>query len=773
MPFSLSAFAGAGQQFFTDNGTPLAGGKIFVYAAGTTTPQTAYTTRAGNTPLSNPIILNSAGRVPTGEIWLDDNFKYKFVVKTSDDTLIATYDDVEGVNSSTAADITYTPPFSGGVTTTVSDKLSELVSVNDFGAIGDGIVDDTAAFSNAAAYLDGAAMYLPPKTSINLNSNPPNAPVWGAGSVKFDSYTLSGPDIAGYLDRSSLSLNIGAPTSNAWLYTEFPAASGQANVRFGAGISTKDDATFVRNTVLGSMALTNPVSSERTEAIGQGALRWAKWSERNTAIGSLSMQWLGQPKSELQGLFHDLYYPIPPSNPSWNVNGFETRNPGIRAKLLVVSDATSSTDVSRNVGVGRDSLVELINGYRNTAIGYRALGWSFSATENTAVGYEALTDNLLGRQNSGFGYWAGHQHQEGERNVFVGHRAGETQIVGNRNTYLGAFSGDHPTSTWNNVNDCVLIGAFAGYTTTPYTEAFVVSTTSAGGPLFRGTFGTQASRFLYVRSAMEVSFGNSALFGDTAPIARFSSTESGPVSLQIFSRGSGGAGWNTADACVKVGTMQGTSRSINAGGTINASGADYAEYFELTPALYGKVKPGALLGVDKNGLLTDVYDDVVGPFFIKSTHPNLVGNDTWGSVEAIEAKYGVKLPGDRPAAPTPVEVSPDETPEALELRRQIYAQKKAEYDLKYASWQAAKKSYDAALETERARWDRIALCGQTPANLFASSDNIGFFVVPAKAEDGKISAIFVRENDLVFADYKRAIGRVIRIADDNRPIVLV
>ena len=40
MTVYLSAFAGAGAQFFTDDGEVLSGGKIFTYAAGTTTPQT-------------------------------------------------------------------------------------------------------------------------------------------------------------------------------------------------------------------------------------------------------------------------------------------------------------------------------------------------------------------------------------------------------------------------------------------------------------------------------------------------------------------------------------------------------------------------------------------------------------------------------------------------------------------------------------------------------------------------------------------------------------
>jgi hypothetical protein len=70
MSVNLSALAGAGQQFFDNNGVILSGGKLYSYVAGTTTPQATYTSASGSTPHTNPIILNSAGRVATGEIWL-------------------------------------------------------------------------------------------------------------------------------------------------------------------------------------------------------------------------------------------------------------------------------------------------------------------------------------------------------------------------------------------------------------------------------------------------------------------------------------------------------------------------------------------------------------------------------------------------------------------------------------------------------------------------------------------------------------------------------
>ena len=100
MSVFLSPVGGAGAQFFDNNGSPLSGGKLYTYAAGTTTPQATYTSSAGATFHSNPIILDAAGRVPgSSEIWLADNQIYKFVLKTSTDVLLATWDQITGVNS--------------------------------------------------------------------------------------------------------------------------------------------------------------------------------------------------------------------------------------------------------------------------------------------------------------------------------------------------------------------------------------------------------------------------------------------------------------------------------------------------------------------------------------------------------------------------------------------------------------------------------------------------------------------------------------------------
>lgn len=96
MTVNLSPFANPGAQFFDDNGDPLSGGKIYTYAAGTTTPKVTYTDYTGATAHANPIVLDAAGRPPS-EVWLTYGDAYKFILKDSADTLVGTFDHIDGI----------------------------------------------------------------------------------------------------------------------------------------------------------------------------------------------------------------------------------------------------------------------------------------------------------------------------------------------------------------------------------------------------------------------------------------------------------------------------------------------------------------------------------------------------------------------------------------------------------------------------------------------------------------------------------------------------
>ena len=139
MTVYLSAVAGAGAQFFTDDGEVLAGGKIYTYAAGTTTPQTTYTSSLGTSANANPIILDSAGRTPE-DIWLTQGVNYRLVLKDSNDVQLGEYDNIPGVNDLSLGSV----PFAN-----VTGKPTTLA--------GYGITDGITAATAAATYAPKAS----------------------------------------------------------------------------------------------------------------------------------------------------------------------------------------------------------------------------------------------------------------------------------------------------------------------------------------------------------------------------------------------------------------------------------------------------------------------------------------------------------------------------------------------------------------------------------------------------------------------------------------
>lgn len=146
MGVNISLFAGVGAQLFNDAGLPLAGGKIFTYTAGTSTPLATYTDYTGNIAHSNPIVLDASGRV--NEIWLTEGLTYKFVVEDAVGNLIGTYDNINSTyiandlaNTSNPAlgdalvgfrQANYSGNLSGSVGKTVHQKFMDYLCVHDF-----------------------------------------------------------------------------------------------------------------------------------------------------------------------------------------------------------------------------------------------------------------------------------------------------------------------------------------------------------------------------------------------------------------------------------------------------------------------------------------------------------------------------------------------------------------------------------------------------------------------------------------------------------------
>lgn len=79
------------QQFFDQNGDPLAGGLLSFFLAGTSTPTPAFADVTLAIPLANPVVLDAAGRAP--QLFLDA-LTYKQVLQTAQGVTLWTADNL-------------------------------------------------------------------------------------------------------------------------------------------------------------------------------------------------------------------------------------------------------------------------------------------------------------------------------------------------------------------------------------------------------------------------------------------------------------------------------------------------------------------------------------------------------------------------------------------------------------------------------------------------------------------------------------------------------
>lgn len=88
---------GIGITFLDFEGHMLVGGKLYTYIAGTSTLTATYTDNTLGVPNANPIILNSAGRLPN-EIWWNSGTIIKFILTDANGGAVYTLDNIPGLN---------------------------------------------------------------------------------------------------------------------------------------------------------------------------------------------------------------------------------------------------------------------------------------------------------------------------------------------------------------------------------------------------------------------------------------------------------------------------------------------------------------------------------------------------------------------------------------------------------------------------------------------------------------------------------------------------
>jgi hypothetical protein len=220
---------GNGQQFFDDNGVPLAGGLIYTYQAGSSTPLVTYTDNGGNIANANPIILDASGRTPQ-QIWLLTGFSYKFVLQNSDAVLIQTLDNIYPILQNAPASAPAVPSGSillwSGSTGSVPagwllcDGTNGTPDLRDRFIIGAG---NTYAVNATGGTADAVVVtHTHAATSTSVVTDPGHQ--HGAGTFT----GLNSPGANGYPSGSN-----GAPTATPAAFTGITVATTTTNANAG------------------------------------------------------------------------------------------------------------------------------------------------------------------------------------------------------------------------------------------------------------------------------------------------------------------------------------------------------------------------------------------------------------------------------------------------------------------------------------------------------------------------------------------------------------
>lgn len=335
-----------------------------------------------------------------------------------------------------------------------------------------------------------------------------------------------------------------------------------------------------------------------------------------------------------------------------------------------------------------------------------------------------------------------------------------------------------------------------------------------------------------VSTGTSSSFSSSYAANVGSSVISVGGTENAMVAYVV----TGGSLGNAANSAVKVNKDAITSRSINAAGTINASGADYAEYENNNGLIIAK---GSVVGFKSDGTLTPIFSEAIR-FGIKSTNPSYVGGDTWGGHASVGIKPGkpefvspeyvgvenpVELQAAQPVAPIlnlpakPI-LQDGETSEILAMRianwqqfcvelMAVHQSALVQYPSILADWQSVKAAHDAAqaqydadlasyaaaVAAAQAEFDLVIIPAHEVelatfnAKLEAARQNVDRIAYSGKVPvnvtgctpGGYVIAAQGAGDSIVgqfvidpdFTQYKKAVGRVNRILEDGRAEVAV
>ncbi|MDE2099132.1 MAG: hypothetical protein KGL39_17895 [Patescibacteria group bacterium] len=282
---------------FFDNSSPslpLAGGMVYSYSAGTTTPKATYTDYTENTSNPNPVVLDSYG---AANIWISGS--YKFVITDASGNTIRTVDNISSFTAEATAANDFFESLSGDGSTTVftvsqdlgTDSKSLLIHVD----AGDGkgyqiqapstytISNTTLTFASAPASGTNNIYIYAPFTLLNATTSSAQSAATSATTAALSAttaalYALASTGITG---TSTTSLTIGTGSQSLTIETGKVFAAGM-NVQI---LDTANSANYMNGSVTSYDSATGALVVDVTSVGGSGTI--ATWTVGNNSSFTL------------------------------------------------------------------------------------------------------------------------------------------------------------------------------------------------------------------------------------------------------------------------------------------------------------------------------------------------------------------------------------------------------------------------------------------------------------------------------------------------------
>lgn len=325
-------------------------------------------------------------------------------------------------------------PFLGAISRTVHDKMEEIASVLDAGAVGNAVTNDTVAFSVFEGSISGRDIDLHGRTHL-------------VDAVPFGNRYFNGKFLISGVTHDANYI-LGRNVNNVVT----TLGNSGANIPADYDLAEINMFTYRNGSFAAGGALNNATAAGQTIAIGPNAMGNTLKSFDNIAIGEVALQNVQSPTDSYSTTL-----------------GLGTRNVAIGGNA-----GQYLVDGRNNVFIGRNNSTGAVNVSDSISIGPNALsgqvmpGW-YPNVENflpnlntdttiTAVG-SAVGQYYSGKNITAFGHRAGFNLKTGDSNLLVGWLAGyDLEVdVGWGGKVRTDYDGDGPYSTYVKTGNNVVV----------------------------------------------------------------------------------------------------------------------------------------------------------------------------------------------------------------------------------------------------------------------------------------------------------------------------